>query len=49
MRTLIFAAAIAAALAGCTPTTNEYAPKDDEPVLVDDCPDGVSKNGEPCK
>ncbi len=48
MRTLI-AAAIAAALAGCTPQANRYAPKDVEPVLVDDCPDGVSKNGEPCK
>lgn len=48
MRILI-AAAIAAALAGCTPQVNKYAPKDDEPVLVDDCTDGVSKNGERCK
>lgn len=34
-------------LAACNP---EPAPlPKDEPVLVDDCPDGVSENGEPCK
>lgn len=49
MRSFSTAIALAAALALAACDADPAPLPKDEPVLVDDCPDGVSKNGEPCK
>lgn len=49
MRNFATAMTLAAALMLAACDADPAPLPKDEPVLVDDCPDGVSETGEPCK
>lgn len=48
LKAMFMLAAASVALAACDQKP-EQLPGGDEPVVVDDCPEGISESGDPCK